>query len=286
MSEPTTLVEQSVDWRSEARVERAARLVRNVALAGPESKNGYRYADAALRAGAVLYDRKPVFLDHAADARRPHERSTRDLVGSITEPRFEGGRIRGDIAVLDTEAGQTFLSLVESEAPGVGMSHVVLAERGGDGMVVERIHDVISVDAVIGPATTTTFRESVNPATVEESGSSELLAGLRAERDRLAARVAVLERQQAETDRRLAVERELAASGLPDFAVTPAFVEQLRGVDDVGRVRLIAERRELIGRCTSAAPRSVERGNSTTRDDRSAFVAAIRGRRPAAALRS
>lgn len=286
MSEATTLVEQSADWRSEARVERAARLVRNVALAGPESKNGYRYADAALRSGAALYDRKPVFLDHAGDPRRPHERSTRDLVGSISEPRFEGGRIRGDIQVLDTEAGQTFLSLVESDAPGVGMSHVVLAERGGDGTVVERIHDVISVDAVVGPATTTTFRESIDPTTGDEAPAIELLAGLRAERDRLAARVAVLERQQADADHRLAIERELTGSGLPEFAVTPAFIEQLRGADEAGRVRLIAERRALIGRCTSAAPRSFERNDTDSRDVTSAFVMAIRGRRSPAAVRS
>jgi hypothetical protein len=75
MSESTTLVEQSADWRSEARVDRAARLVRNVALAGPASRNGYRYAESALRDGAVLYERKPVFLDHAADPRRPQERT-------------------------------------------------------------------------------------------------------------------------------------------------------------------------------------------------------------------
>lgn len=283
MSEPTTLVEQSADWRSESRVDRAARLVRNVALAGAESKNGYRYAEAALRTGAALYDRKPVFLDHAADARRPHERSTRDLVGSISEPRYDGGRIRGDIQVLDTDAGQTFLSLVESDAPGVGMSHVVLAERGGDGTVVERIHDVISVDAVVGPATTTTFRESIDEAAVGD----ESLSALRAERDALAARVAQLERTQSEADRRTGVQRLVAASGLPEFATTPAFLEQLAAVDDAGRMRLIAERRELVARCNAAGPRSAERRGSETRDTTAAFVAAIRGgRKPTGALRS
>jgi hypothetical protein len=274
MSEPTTLVEQSADWRSESRVDRAARLVRNVALAGPESKNGYRYAEAALRSGAALYDRKPVFLDHAADARRTHERSTRDLVGSITEPRYDGGRIRGDIQVLDTEAGQTFLSLVESDAPGVGMSHVVLAERGGDGTVVERIHDVISVDAVVGPATTTTFRESI------DGGSfPELLEALRVERDALAARLVQLEQAQLAAERRTSAQQLVAAAGLPEFATTPAFLEQLSAVDEAGRVRLIAERRELVARCSAAGPRSAERRGSEARDATAEFVAAIRGRR-------
>jgi hypothetical protein len=156
----TTLIEHVADWRAGMSVERDERLVRNVALAGLESRNGYRYSDAALREAARLYEHKPVFLDHAADTSRPQERSTRDLVGSVVHPRYEEGRIRGDIRVLDTESGRTFLALVEDDTPGVGMSHVVLAERSADGATVERIRDVVSVDAVVGPATTRTFRES------------------------------------------------------------------------------------------------------------------------------
>jgi hypothetical protein len=164
---PTTLIERYADWHNGAAVEPQQRLVRNVALAGRESKNGYAYSEAALQGAVALYEHKPVFLDHAADKSRPQERSTRDLVGSIVNARFETGRIRGDIRVLDTESGRTFLALAESDAPGVGMSHVVLAERNGDGATVEKIHDVISVDAVVGPATTRTIRESR-----EQSGDS------------------------------------------------------------------------------------------------------------------
>ncbi|MBL8850823.1 MAG: hypothetical protein JNG89_14170 [Planctomycetaceae bacterium] len=281
MSEATTLVEQSADWRSEARVERSARLVRNVALAGPASRNGYRYAESALRDGAALYDRKPVFLDHAADSKRPQERSTRDLVGSVVHPRFEDGRIRGDIQVLDTEAGQTFLSLVESDAPGVGMSHVVLAERGGDGTVVERIHDVLSVDAVIGPATTTTFRESLDPATTDAAAanaSEARLAAVLLERDELAARVAVLERRRDAETSRTAVQRMLAETGLPDYAATPLFVQQLSVADETQRRVLVAERRELIARASLLRPQSAERRDEGA-SAAATFVAAIRGRR-------
>lgn len=293
MSHSTTLVEQTGEWRSEARVDRGARTVRNVALAGPASKNGYRYAESALREGAALYERKPVFLDHAADPRRPQERSTRDLVGSVVQPRFEGGRIRGDIQVLDTEAGHTFLSLVESDAAGVGMSHVVLAERGGDGTIVERIHDVISVDAVIGPATTTTFRESIgNGQAADGESSAECgdaavvlaeseLTLLRGERDALAARVAELERTNAASVRRLESQQLAAAAGLPEAAMSPLFLEQLSAAEPAVRVQLIAERRELLARLGAARPQSRER-----REERAsaaaAFIAAIRGGRPAA----
>ncbi|MEZ6065168.1 MAG: hypothetical protein R3B90_05560 [Planctomycetaceae bacterium] len=159
------LTEHIVDWHTAIEVDAAHRIVRNVALAGTESRNGYTYHADALAAAAHLYDRKPVFLDHAANRLMPHDRSTRDLVGSITNPRFEGGRIRGDIRVLDTDSGRTFLALVDSDTPGIGMSHVVLAQRSLDGSNVESIADVLSVDAVVAPATTSTFRESTTTST-------------------------------------------------------------------------------------------------------------------------
>lgn len=150
--QPDTLTEDITDWSSQLAIDPQARLVRNVALTGQDSKNGYRYAESALRAAAPLYHHKPVFLDHAPDRLKPRDRSTRDLVGNIVNPRFEDGRIRGDILVLDTESGRTFLALTKNNLPGVGMSHVVLAQRSSDGSTVETIRDVVCVDAVINPA--------------------------------------------------------------------------------------------------------------------------------------
>ena len=156
----------------------AARRVRSAVAAcsgtsrcrGRDSKNGYRYSEQALRRAARLYDQKPVFLDHAEKPTEAAARSTRDLVGSIVNPRFEEGRLRGDVRVLDTDSGRTFLALAEGNTPGVGMSHVVLAQRSVDGAIVERIEDVISVDVVVRPATTSTFRESED-GSLESAGS-------------------------------------------------------------------------------------------------------------------
>ncbi|WP_166830545.1 hypothetical protein [Thalassoroseus pseudoceratinae] len=159
------LAEEIRDWRSDGLiVDRENRYVRNVALAGTVSKNGYRYTEQALQEATCLYRNKPVFLDHAPSASRATHRSTRDLVGSIVNPRFENGRVRGDIRVIDTEAGRTFLALAESDGPSVGMSHVVLAKRNANGTIVERLEQVVSVDAVVFPASTVTFRESHSPA--------------------------------------------------------------------------------------------------------------------------
>src|SRR5262249_25742694 len=126
------LREQVTDWRMHCEFDQPARLLRNVALTGRESRNGYRFSGSALRIAASLYDQKPVFLDHADKRAEPAARSTRDLVGSIVNPRFEEGRIRGDVRILDTESGRTFLAIAEGNTPGIGMSHVVLAQRSTD----------------------------------------------------------------------------------------------------------------------------------------------------------
>ena len=157
------LTEHVDDWRTpDLLIDAANRLVRHVALTGVNSRNGYRYSEQALRQAIPLYENKPVFLDHAANFSRPYDRSTRDLAGSIVAPRYQDGRIRADIQLLDTEAGRTFLALAEANRPAVGMSHVVLAHRSSDKSIVESIHDVVSVDAVVFPATTSTFREQTD----------------------------------------------------------------------------------------------------------------------------
>jgi hypothetical protein len=312
---PTTLIERYADWHNGAAVEPQQRLVRNVALAGRESKNGYAYSEAALQGAVALYEHKPVFLDHAADKSRPQERSTRDLVGSIVNPRFEAGRIRGDIRVLETESGRTFLALAESDAPGVGMSHVVLAERNGDGAIVEKIHDVISVDAVVGPATTRTFRESVDVEGTSKSRRSETgesavgqeldglgrppygeeeiellqeqISALKAERDELRMRLDRLEAEAQTRASQAQVERLLAEAQLPDFAVTAPFMEQLAtAADDAARRVLIGERSTLVRRAAQSRPNSAERATDQDRRNSNAeFVAAIRaGRGPVGAV--
>jgi len=166
---PEHLTEHVADWRNAIVVEQATRTIRNVALAGQESKNGYRYSERSLREAASLYENVPVFLDHPVSPQRPRDRSARDLAGSVTNARYEAGRLRGDLKTLDTEAGRTLLALAAADGPGVGMSHVVLAERSRDGATVERIVEVVSVDAVAFPATTSSFRESSagGPAAVE-----------------------------------------------------------------------------------------------------------------------
>jgi hypothetical protein len=308
---PERLTEHTTDWRTAGlAVDASNRIVRNVALTGLESRNGYRYREAALREALELYADKPVFLDHAPRSGRPHERSTRDLVGSIVEPRFENGRVRADVRVLDTEAGRTFLALAAANGPAVGMSHVVLAERSDDRTEVARLHDVVCVDAVVFPATTSTFRESTaRDDTAGERGpapqpdgerpsisdaprtgdveSSDAMPGffvnLRRERDaalrerdEFAARLERLELERESVERTRSVEALLVESRLPDHAITPTFRRQLLDATPDDRRELIAERRTLLAAAPHRGPVSPERRGDPVLDVDARLVRAIR----------
>ncbi len=362
------LTEQVADWRVDVTVDFEKRQVKNIVLSGGVSRNGHRYTDEALRDAVARYDQKPVFLDHAANVAKPFDRSVRDLVGTISQPRFVEGRIRGDIDVFDTDAGRTFLALMEGRSPAVGMSHVVLAQRGVNPQIVERIHDVVSVDAVVFPATTNGFHESDQsalpgswealieqidaqlPAAVatipgahspsvrrlavmdgvvlvevrqpEETESRRYEFGWQFEQDQmrlaligeLTPKETIAERCQAAAIRSreqsqhtltglqqkltdVITERDqlrvyqqrrhderaldvlLESSGLPDYAVTEAFREQLRALpDERQRQRCLAERAEFLRRLNPRVVVSHSRATPNTTAD-THFVRTIRGQR-------
>jgi hypothetical protein len=294
-----TLTEDLADWSSALSIDSQARLVLNVALTGADSKNGYRYSETALREAVALYDQKPVFLDHAPDRLKPRDRSTRDLVGNIINPRYENGRIRGDIRVLDTESGRTFLALANTNLPGVGMSHVVLAQRSTDGSTVESIRDVVCVDAVMNPATTLTFRESTSsplsssPLSSEEGERAdrpdiaaeitrleEQLLTARLECDHLREQVATLQTRALQAERQHEVQKLLSESQLPLSALTPLFLHQLEQAPTTeSRRELLRDRAQLCESHRGRSPLSWERTSTTpTTRPTADILAAIRYR--------
>lgn len=171
LEEPITeqLRETLSDFLAEACVEREQGLVRNVALLGPTSRNGYRYTAEAMRQAVPLYAGRPVFIDHAATppaytGSSPQvRRSVRDYAGKVLNPRFEENRVRGDLHLLGPNAGW-LLHLIEAAPNDIGMSHVVLARRNSSGDEVEHIERVLSVDIVAFPATTQSFQENEQDA--------------------------------------------------------------------------------------------------------------------------
>ncbi len=304
------LTETIDDWQApEAIVDETRRLIRNVALAGQSSRNGYRYSEQSLRTAAALYLNRPVFLDHAANQSRPFERSARDLVGSIVEPRFDDGRIRGDIQVVDTEAGRTFLALAAANAPSVGMSHVVLVRRNSQGDIVEQIQEVVSVDAVVFPATTTSLKENQHEPDDSPDASDIESPTAEPSREVVSNWVETLEEivrqwpavqhllrasstpsdgshhvEESTTASELEVERILAQSGLPKFAVTECFRQcLLQAGDTPSRRQLCADRLHLIEETRRLLPASKERIRSPSMQDEHAILATFR-RQPASVL--
>jgi len=388
------LTEHIQDWRGgDVVVDRTQRTVSNIALTGLESANGYRYSERALGEAIPLYQNKPVFLDHARNQSRPFERSTRDLVGMVVNPRFEDGRVRGNIQTLDTEAGRTFVALAESKHPSVGMSHVVLARRNPESTIVEKIEEVVSIDAVIFPATASTFQEqqqwaappetppgcieavqdlidaalphhvrqiddnevervrriglfpqhvvveaccrtmtddeetgpkpfqlgwsytdgvlhldeNITPLNESESSlgnweepmnrgaaDSEIarqtaraeqlrqqIESLQARRDKLRSELETHQSHVEQAKRRQRAEELIRESGLPPFAVTDHWKQQvLEAADEAAQRVLIEDRLALLGRLRVQSPDSVERrdGSEDNGDER-ALIAAIRGSR-------
>ncbi|MBT5019477.1 hypothetical protein OAF74_02005 [bacterium] len=283
----TTLTERCQNWNENLSVDQSKRMITQVALTGGLSRNGYSYSNDALQNAVPLYEGKPVFLDHATNRSRPEDRSTRDLVGSIANPTFKNGRIYGDIKVLETESGQTFLKLLELETPGVGMSHVVKAKRSVDGTIVEEIADVISVDAVVNPATTSTFKESVN--SIDEIDEqriesirllNEQVSQLETEQQSLLSENQQLKDQLAAMLNKGRVHKLINQFSLPDQAVTDFFVQQLESTSDAAiQEQMIQDRLAIISATGERTPvvHSQERtshSNAPSTDD--LFISSFR----------
>jgi hypothetical protein len=166
MTGTTLHLEHCPDFLAEAQFDPETHIVRNVALLGPASRNGYRYTAEAMQDALPLYDGRPVFVDHA-EASPPTavgglgevQRKLRDYAGKVVNPRFENERIRGDLHLIGPNA-EWLLSLFEASPSDIGMSHVVLARRNAAGDEVAKIEKVVSVDIVAFPATVQSFRES------------------------------------------------------------------------------------------------------------------------------
>lgn len=178
--------ERVEDWASESEVDSEAGIIRNVLYCGNESLNGYSIPPEAFRDAArvkELYEGVPVFLNHTD--KNPRNRDVRDAAGIALNPRFEGGRPRGDIlAFKETDAGKLLLAFARSKvaAKRVGFSHVGSYQFNDKLTAVESVKEVVSLDLVTSPATTKTLYEQDQSLMTVEMLQTEL-ATVRTERD-------------------------------------------------------------------------------------------------------
>ena len=142
------------------RVDNSRGIIRGVKIIGQKSANGRTYPADVLRTAAPLYEGAKVYVDHGEGSRDP--RSYADLIGRLTNVRFEAGALYGDLRLnLKHRLAEQLLFDAEHAPAQIGLSHDAEGEMGRD-KVVKRITRVRSVDLVTAPATTAGLFESVD----------------------------------------------------------------------------------------------------------------------------
>lgn len=152
------LLEYSSSRGIALRVDRARSMIFGVKVLGLQSANGRRYLPEALARAASLYEGKPVNVDHQ-DGR---QRSYRDRIGKVANVRLDSDGLYGDLIINPKHPlAEQLIWDAENCPENVGLSHDVQGRTRAtsDGVVVEAIQHVRSVDLVAEPATTRSLYE-------------------------------------------------------------------------------------------------------------------------------
>lgn len=161
------------------RIDRGARLLRDVAVLRPTSQEGRRvYTHEAMADVARLLAGTRSFAGHSPKFDRP----TDDLLGSFGPGRVADGMVRSDFHYLPARA-QFFEALAEHPPRHVGFSIYgrAQARREAGKEIVEAVTALDSVDLVTGAGAVTNLFEARDP---EEISLAEYGAALGLPRDR------------------------------------------------------------------------------------------------------
>ena len=147
-------------------INRDLREVEVVLIRPGWSQNGRFYPPAVLAKAVALYENSRAFANHptSEQIRKGESRDVRDLSGRYYNVRVgDGGELRGTRKVYDNPTGNAVWPLIidatESHQPVIGLSINAVGKTsngkdpdGKEGMIVEEITAVHSVDDVINPA--------------------------------------------------------------------------------------------------------------------------------------
>ena len=254
----------------------AARVIKNVALLGPVSKNGRRYTAEAMAKAQGQYSGVQCFINHPTkEETQTGRRDVRNIAGVIENARMDGDKIKGDVKLLPDIAGQKFWDIASTMPHAASCSHVAMGNsvRRGNEVVVEEITKVLSVDLVANGATTDSVFEGqeqehdmdLKDVTIEglRTGRPELTQALldegaktrdtevktlTEEKTALAAKVDEFTVKEAVAVKKAAVAKMLTEAKLPAAAVTETFTQQLEACEDEATAKaLIEDRRKLAG---------------------------------------
>lgn len=240
--------------------------IRNVAILGSESANGYRYDPEAMVKAVSKYEGVKSFIDHnSGGIFGSPGRSVRDLAGVFQNVKFADFKIRGDFIGVQNENGKLVTDIAKSMPNVAGFSHVARGRMSKDGKTIEEIMSVESVDLVAEPATNAGIFESKqdeadtkirkgrnmewNEVTIEgiRQNRPELLASvlkegkatrddevkkLAEERDELKVKLDKCALEQVEREKAETISKLLADSKLTKDQITDVFRELLLGLTE------------------------------------------------------
>lgn len=135
-------------------------IMKGVLVLGPNSKNKRKYTKACMSHAVEMYENSPVYIDHV-------ERGNRKLnerFGTLKNARLTEDGIRADLHYLKSHPSTAVICEDAENASGMfGLSHNVNAEchKTKEGLTVDRILNVCSVDVVSGSATTKNLFEQL-----------------------------------------------------------------------------------------------------------------------------
>jgi hypothetical protein len=242
-------------------VDAETRTLRNVVLCGPTSKNGYNYPPSCFGDNQhviALYENKPVCIDHNSE--NPLVRGLRDIAGFIKNVRFENGRPVGDIELESAiDCGVDLLGLAQRKRKGIGMSHVAKCKMSRDKRTVELVEQVVTVDVVVNPATTSTFFEQA----LQETSKVDLET-LKAELDSTKARYASEQKKAADVAEIEKLLKEAELDLADKVVVSENFMNILLATAPEKRSEIISDRKALVGaKAPATGVRSPERKVNT-----------------------
>jgi hypothetical protein len=287
------LLEYSDSRGVSLQVDRQAGVLAGVKLIGLTSRNGRRYREAALAKAAALYENAKVNVNHPKEGPLA-PRDYQDRLGVIRNVSFRANEgLFGDLHFNPKHALAEQLAWDAQHNPrNVGFSHNVQAKllREAEGVVVEEITRVQSVDLVADPAATEGLFEQVESSALPRWDAltletlrlhrPDLLSEIEAQsatrleslQEETQARIAILERGQRISELLgkygLPVPARLGvASGKAEGIVNAAFIETLLTLADESEVeRRIAERAELVREASNWHSELARRTGPRSRD--------------------
>lgn len=173
MAKTSILIEQAE--LQEGTLNRDNREVEVVLIRPGWSNNNRYYAPAVLAKAAALYENSRAFANHPTpeQVRRGEGRSVTDLTGRFYNVHIgEGGELRATRKVYENPAGNAvwpaIVDAIETKTSVIGLSINAVGKAaqgkgpdGKEGLIVEEIAAVASVDDVIAPAAGGSFERLI-----------------------------------------------------------------------------------------------------------------------------